>query len=304
MRERAPQGGTEGCVSDREERDQLVLDAVAGRRPNAKGNVRANCPFCEMVVQKSDRKQCLSVNLGSGFFKCYRCDTKGKIDDSVMPYDFATLKPKAPGEEEAKPVNLPEGFVPLWKPEERKSMVCRPAMKYLRTRVDEQTIELARIGACVRGPFQGRVVVPIYKAGKLAGYVGRVWKSKCRPDERKYLYNPGFDRANVLYNEDSLYVTTDKPVLVVEGVFDTFPFFPDAVALLGKASPQQIEMLLKARRPIAIVLDGDAHREASALAMALRLEGKDAVALQLPAGVDPDECPEEVWQRATAAFAA
>lgn len=291
-------------MSDREDRDQLVLDAVAGRRPNSKGTVRANCPFCELVVQKTDRKQCLSVNLSNGFFKCYRCDTKGKIADETMPYDFSTLQKSAGVESEAKPVNLPEGFVPLWKPEERKAMVCKPAMKYLRTRVDEQTIELARIGACVRGKFQGRVVVPIYKAGKLAGYVGRLWTKKVREGDRKYLYNEGFDRANVLYNEDALYVTTDKPVLVVEGVFDTFPFYPDAVALLGKPSPAQFEMLMNARRPIAVVLDGDAHREATSLAMGLRLEGKDAVALQLEPGVDPDECPEEVWQRAVNAFAA
>lgn len=282
------------------EKDQLVLDAVAGRRPNSHHIIRANCPFCEIVVQKTDKKQCLALNASDGFWKCYRCDTRGKLGEEAMPADFATLQPLKPGEK--APVNLPEGFVPLWKGEGRNSIVCKEPLKYVRRRVGEQAIATARIGACVRGPFRGRVVVPIYSGGKLAGYVGRLWKKKIRENDRKYLYNSGFDRANVLYNEEALYVTTERPVLVVEGVFDTFPFFPDAVAVLGKPSPAQIEMMIKARRPIAVVFDGDAHREATALAMLLRIEQKRAVALRLPPGVDPDEDVENVWRRATEAL--
>lgn len=282
--------------------DQLILDAIAGKRPNAKRRIRANCPLCEIVVQKADRKACLEFNAENGWWKCFRCDSRGRLDE--LPFDLSTLTPRTQAEKDARPpVNLPEGFVPLWKAEERASMVARPAVRYLRTRVDERTIELARIGAAVRGPFRGRVVVPIYKGGKLAGYVGRLWQKKVREGDKKYLYNPGFSRADVLYNEDALYVTTDRPVLVVEGVFDTFPFYPDAVALLGKPSPAQIEMMLQARRPIAVVLDGDAHREATQLAMTLRLHGKRAVDLRLPAGVDPDEDVENVWRRAVRAFA-
>ncbi len=283
------------------DRDQTILDAVAGRRPNGRGVVRANCPWCEMVAHKIDRQQCLELNVTNGFWKCYRCESRGKLEE--LPYDFATLTAPKPGTVVAAPVNLPEGFVPLWK-EEAGAQCCKPALRYLATRVDARTIEQARIGACVRGRYNGRVIVPIYKGGKLAGYVGRLWKKKCGPGDRKYLYNEGFARADVLYNEDALYVTTSEPVIVVEGVFDTFPFFPHAVAVLGTASPAQVEMMLGARRPIAIVFDGDAHLKATALAMALRLEGKQAVALRLPPGVDPDECPDEVTSRARAAFAA
>jgi hypothetical protein len=283
------------------DRDQLVLDAIAGRRPNGRNQVRANCPFCETAVGKVDRKQCLSLDAASGWWKCFRCDTRGKLED--LPFDIGTLKPRDK-DEEAKPVNMPEGFVPLWKPEGLASMTCKPALKYLATRVDARTIEQARIGCCVRGSFNGRVVVPIYKAGKLAGYVGRLWKKRCGPNDRKYLYNEGFSRADVLYNEDALYVTTEEPAIIVEGVFDTFPFFPNGVAVLGKPSPAQFDMMCNARRPMLIVFDGDAHREATALAMHLRLAGKRAAALRLGPGIDPDECVDHVKQQARAAFEA
>ncbi len=281
---------------------QLVLDAVAGRRPNLKGKVRANCPFCEMVVHKVDRKQCLEVSMTSGWWKCYRCDSQGRINSDDLPFDANTVvvRPK----EEAPAINLPEGFVPLWLPEGQTSMACLAARKYLakhRVGVTPDVIERARIGACVRGRFMGRVVVPIYKAGKMVGYVGRAWRKK---HPMPYLYSEGFSRSDTLYNEDALYVTTDEPVLVVEGVFDTFPFYPNAVAVLGKPSHDQVEMLCNARRPILLVFDGDAHMEATSLARQLRVVGKTAAALRLPPGVDPDECVEHVKQRAKAAFVA
>ncbi len=288
-------------MSDREE-SQIVLDAVAGRRPNLKGKVRANCPFCEMVVHKVDRKQCLEVSMTSGFWKCYRCESEGRIDSEDLPYDASTVaqKPK----EEAPPVNLPEGFVPLWLPEGQSAMATLAARKYLAKHRYGVTLEImaaAKIGACVRGKFMGRVVVPIYKAGKLAGYVGRAWRKK---HPMAYLYSEGFSRSDTLYNEDALYVTTEEPVIIVEGVFDTFPFWPHACAMLGKPSGYQVEMLLNARRPILIVFDGDAHMEATSLARQLRVAGKRAAALRLPPGVDPDECADHVVAKSKEAFRA
>lgn len=271
---------------------QQVLDAVGGRRPNAKGNVRGNCPFCDERVGKSDRKQCLSLNAASGYWKCYRCDAHGRLSGDELPFDIAHVV-QAP-REPAPPVDLPEGFVALWTAE-GQSVACRQAWVYLRRvrnpPVTDEMVATARVGCCVRGKLAGRVVVPIYKAGKLAGYMTRVWRKK---HPRAYLYSSGFDRANTLYNEDALYVTTRKPVVVVEGIFDTFPFWPHAVAVLGKQSDAQVQMLLAARRPVLIVYDGDAHREATALAMTLRLHRKEAHALRLPPGVDPDEAHEHV----------
>ena len=280
-------------------RDQLVLDAIGSRRPNGKGTVRANCPFCEMQVGKTDRNQCLSLNLTNGFYKCFRCDTKGRIDD--LPFNIAT-RPTATPIKIEESVNLPEGFVPLWKTA-GEAIVCRPAQKYLADRnISQETINRARIGACFKGFFKQRIIIPIHRQGKLVGFVGRIWKDKLPDGARKYLYNAGFDRAITLYNEQALYVTTDQPVMVVEGVFDTFPFYPDAVACLGKPSEAQVQMLCEANRPIAVVFDGDAWREAEGLAMGLRMRGKNAMAFKMPPGKDPDEMVEEVKERIRIAF--
>lgn len=283
---------------------QQVLDAIAGRRSNIRDIVRANCPFCEEIVNKVDRKACLSVSLRSGYWKCYRCGENGRIGSDDLPMDNSSRE--APAREEKPAVNLPEGFVPLWEPE-GAAIACKPAMRYLRkdrVGITDSIIRSARIGACIRGRYAGRIVVPIYRAGKLAGYMTRVWKKKPPPSVRTYLYSDDFERDITLYNEEALYITTDEPVYVVEGIFDTFPFWPNGVAVLGKVSGGQMSMFMNARRPIFVVMDGDAHREGTALAMHLRLAGKRAAALRLPAGLDPDETHEHVKQRAKDAFAA
>lgn len=290
------------------DQDTLILDAIAGHRANSKGRIRANCPLCPMVAGKADRKQCMELNTNGGWWKCYRCGSEGRV--SSMPFDLSTVKSDPSVVVPKAPVNLPEGFVPLWKAEGKAAITTQPALRYLTARgITPTMIEAARVGACVRGFFAGRVVVPIYKAGKLVGYVGRLWRKKCSKDDRKYMYNAGFERATTVYNEEALYVTTEEPVLVVEGVFDTFPFWrdgqllSDAVAVLGKQSEDQVSMMLNARRPIAIVYDGDAHREGTELAMFLRMNGKRAISIRLAPGVDPDEVPDYVRATARAALA-
>lgn len=292
---------------DNEDDSQLVLDAIAGRRPNRAGRVRANCPFCEMNVHKVDRKQCLSIEMTSGYWKCFRCEAQGRLGSDTLPQDVETLKPKA--KDEKPPVFMPEGFVALWTPD-GQAQCCTAARKYLakdRVAITPEVIAAARIGACVRGRYAGRVVVPIYRAGKLAGFMTRAWRKK---HPKPYLYSDDFDRAITLYNEDALYVTTDEPAYIVEGIFDTYPFWRpgqalcDGIAVLGKPSADQIGMMAKARRPLMVVFDGDAHREATALAMELRRHGRRAAALRLPPGVDPDECHEHVKAKAKAVFAA
>jgi DNA primase len=90
---------------------------------------------------------------------------------------------------------------------------------------------------------------------------------------------------------------------VVEGVFDALALWPDAVAVLGKPSDQQVDALINAKRPVVIVLDGDAWLEGKWLAARLCLRGKRAGHIRLPPGVDPDEVDrKELEQQAMEAL--
>ena len=99
-----------------------------------------------------------------------------------------------------------------------------------------------------------------------------------------------------MFNEAALAEVTDEPALVVEGPFDALAYWPQAVAVLGKPTEPQMLTLLRAVRPVVVVLDGDAWQEAEMLAWRLRFEGQRAGWVRLPPMVDPDEV-DPAWLR-------
>jgi hypothetical protein len=274
------------------ERDDAVLNAVSGRRTGHTGWVRGNCPWCVLDGGKEDRRQSLSLHAQSGGWHCHRCRESGRLRE--VPDDLAS---RAPEDRAAQTViaELPEGYMPLWEETAWNSIACQPAIDYLldTRRLDPELIPAARIGVCLRGFYANRLVVPIDGSdGKLAGWVSRTWKKA-----GDYRYMPGMQRASLLYNSRALRVRTDEPALAVEGVFDAFPYWPDGVAVLGKPSEGQVAELVAARRPVAVVLDGDAWREGGGLALRLRHEGHRSGWLELPPRTDPDEVPVDLVRR-------
>ena len=271
----------------REEMNAEVADAMSGRRPGGTGWSRADCPFCEERHGSPDRKQCLSLNTRTGGWHCFRCGVKGYLGESEgydHPEQQERAAPKATPE-------LPPGCFPLWEEPASSSIACAPLLSYLRDvrRVPMRVVREARIHGCVRGAFAGRVVIPAHDAvGRLAG-----WVSRTTAKRGDYRNMSGMDREALLYNASAVAVETIEPLLVVEGVFDALPFWPHAVAVFGKPGQGQVRMLARAKRPIVVVLDGDAWREGARLAMQLQMEGARASWLELPPRTDPDEVPRE-----------
>ena len=75
------------------------------------------------------------------------------------------------------------------------------------------------------------------------------------------------------------------------------------VACLGKPNEAHLALLQEARRPVVVVLDGDAWEEGEALSLRLRFEGLRAGFVRLPPKTDPDEVsPALVWDWARASL--
>jgi DNA primase len=271
----------------------LVAQAIAGRRAGKSGWIRANCPLCAIVVGKGDRHASLGVEAATGVYHCFRCSSAG----TLVGGQYTPREPAGP----TPPIDPPSSYVPLFEGDgatasclaEARDYVLRPMSEGGRG-LDEQTARTARIGACTRGPFAGRVIVPVFDAaGAWRWFVGRAWR-KC---EKPYLY-PSGSRGGLMYNGAALGVVTDVPLLVVEGAFDALAHWPDAAAVLGKPTDEHIAALAAAVRPVCFVLDGDATDEALACALALHGRGHRRVGLLgLGPRVDPDEIPREVLSR-------
>ncbi len=273
--------------------DDLVRDAVRGKRPNSKGWIRANCPLCDLRIGKPDRKASFGFHVTRSRFECYRCGATGRVKP-LDEFDGFEVEET----EERVTLDPPESFVQLGFGDGLKSFALAGARDYLAARgLSNKTIQAAGIGACTRGRFAGRVIIPVLaEDGAWLWYVGRVWRKKA---ERSYLYPKG-DRRGVMFNHAALLVASDVPALAVEGCFDAIATWPDGVAVLGKPTDDNFEAFAAAPRPIAMVLDGDAHEEGWSLAYRLRLVGQRAGNVVLPPRVDPDEIPLDVLRAAAA----
>lgn len=265
---------------------KAVERALHGARSSLTGWHRANCPECLSRTGKADHKQALSINVRSGVFWCWKCKLKGRLPN-------AAELPPGDDPREALPATMepPPGFVTLASKDGRESLALEPARAYARKRCPEELWLEVAIGACAQGPYGGRVIIPILDVDDQTwlGWVGRTWA----PSDRAYTYPKGMNRGNVLYNARALVAETEAPLLVVEGVFDAIHLWPDAVAVLGKASELQMEALAATHRPVVIVLDGDAWMEGYSMATRLKFHGRQAGYVRLPPTLDPDEVPRD-----------
>jgi hypothetical protein len=270
---------------------------------------RALCEFVEESFRTTARREgaqyrivcrCDSSKTGrpdhsmavrpDGRFFCHRCGEGGKLRDPPDP--GAVSVEAAPPPTEIEP---PEGFVPLGYAPGTDALTFEDARAYAAKR--HLTPEVCRrfdVGAVASGYYAGRIVIPVLGPEReWTGFVARDWTGRAA---KPYLYNKGFSRAR-FWNHAAVHDETDVPLLVVEGVLDAVPYWPDGIAMLGKLSGDQMDALRTTSRPVALVFDGDAWREARATAMELReLCGRRAGWVRLPPRVDPDEVDFD-WMR-------
>lgn len=233
--------------------------------------VALNCPFHE-----GDQKRHLWLNLSKQVFQCFRCSAHGtlanllyqvrrKVPDRISVEDLRALVFDRPVVE-SKPVvkspalalDWPEHFRPLWEGN-RDSTLCKQALKYLHGRgVDDNTIELYRIGYVPFGFYRYRVVIPIIENEEVVYWVARDFSGQA---EKKIL-NPPSDKTG---HKAKDYVFGLNFALrmghgtLCEGAFDGMAAGAGGCALLGKTiSDTQLDKLCFLPS-LTILLDADAR---------------------------------------------
>lgn len=276
--------------------DNTIADAIARYRPNHAGWIRVQCPICPERKGSRDRGTSLAIKPATGEVMCWRCGFETRVDrnGATGASEFTPSDSK----NDAPEIGLPDGFTELASENGRTARVLRPAREMLiRRRVPEALWGPLGAGACLDSWYRYKgldgeervlrvrrcVVLPIRSDGRLKGWVARTW-TKVSP---KYKNCPGLQRGQLLYNQSCLAEATSEPALVVEGVFDAIPYWPNATACLGKPTENQVRIMLQTKRPIVVCLDGDAHEEGEMLALRLRFEGIRAGFVRLPPCEDP-----------------
>jgi len=260
------------------------------------GWARAICPLC-VESGWDGTNQNLSYNVDSSYFYCHRCHAAGYLDSGRQRLPAVVRVKAAPVAVE--PPRLPPTIFAL-----DGSTRSAPFVSYLLGRgVSWEAIQGACLGGVDLGFYQDHLIVPVVDQGyRYQGFVARNIKVK------DYRYPKGMDRVLSMFNAPRL--LDPAPVLIVEGVFDALPWWPHAVACLGKPVPKQLAIIAAARQKIfldpenissqrggnsvIVALDHDASHESWAAAEQLKLMGVDAHFLQLPMGHDPGTAPPHI----------
>lgn len=272
-----------------------LLAVLATGRKTANAEVRARqCPFC-----LSTTKEPFQINAETGFYHCFSCAASGVCPgfhpDVRVPELCTTKRDKT-----ARYVDPPEDYQPFR--DVRNALKYSEAVRYVvRKRRIPLPVAIAHgMGCCTTGRYANRVILPVYDAADPAGWLGWVGRTY-RTARFPYTTPTDMDRAIVLYQRWHLDVETDKPLVVVEGVFDAVYVGMgemDAVAVFGKISEPQFKMFLAAKRPIALCFDGDARHHGLFMAHRLRMHGKSAGSIRLRSKTDPDEYGHTAIDRA------
>lgn len=107
--------------------------------------------------------------------------------------------------------------------------------------------------------WTGRVIIPVYKNGKLIFYTGRDMTG----EKTKKYESPSTPKHNVLFGFDRLFENTDKPLYIVEGILDALLI--DGVAILGnKFTESQLYWLNRSNRQKVYVPDRFGDGQANA----------------------------------------
>jgi DNA primase len=241
-----------------------ILDTALGVGSSLKGNEQAHhCPFC------SHHKKKLQINLDTQRWHCWVCDSKGRsiagllrklnvdIRDLSKVKDIYGDEPEYdPKEEFVIKLQLPKEFKQLYfKPKGLFNPLYNKAIHYLKERgITQADIIKYNIGYCEDGIYGGRIIIPSYDAdGELNYFVARSFYE----DEKMKYKNPPVSRDVIVFENQ---INWNEPIVLVEGVFDSFSVKRNVVPLLGKflLSKLKNKIFEKGVKEVTIMLDSDA----------------------------------------------
>ena len=255
---------------------KLIRDLL-GRGYQSGEEYLFTCPFCDHHKKK------LSVNIERNKWKCWICDKAGRnifslvrrigdrsqieawkkianiTDFSVIKDELDTLFEEK--EEIRDKVNLPEEFISLANTDPPISSLV--AKGYLKKRgIGKSDILKWKIGYCSTGDFAGRIIIPSFDLeGKINYFIARSYNGSWR----KFM-NPTVSRTKVVFNE--LVVDFERPVTIVEGVFDAIVAGENSIPLLGSTLRENSRLFKKIVENNSIVymaLDPDASKKTDSI---------------------------------------
>ena len=256
------------------------------------------CPFCHTSKKK------LSINIINNKWKCWICGSKGghiiwllkKLniskesiqqfkevlgDEDIKIYKSTTADIK---------LFLPHEYKSLWKVD--KSYQYLHAIRYLKNRgITANDILRYRIGYCTEGSYANRIILPSYDRDNHLNY----FTARLFYEEGMKYKNPPVTK-NIIGFENM--VDWSEDIILCEGMFDAISLRRNAIPLLGKTIPKNLEkaLLQNKVKNVIIFLDEDAQSDAMKLEQYLK-QYEIHVSVVLTKGKDASDMGfETAWE--------
>jgi len=246
-----------------------VLERVLGKCYRLKNSETSFfCPKC------NHHKRKLIINISSGKGHCWVCNFSAhnipqllkKLNVSLELIKEASdlvgssSNYRFDKKETTYNLSLPQEFIPLWK--SSNDIIYKHAISYLNSRnIGLNDILRYGIGYCPTGVYSNRVIIPSYdKDGKLNYFIAR----DIFPNSKFPYKNPPASKNVIIF--ESL-ISWDKPLVIVEGIFDAIAIRINAVPLLGKFLSKELikKIIIEKIKEVYIMLDKDAFADATKL---------------------------------------
>lgn len=245
-----------------------ILDSVLGIGTALKGNEQAHhCPFCHHHKKK------LEINLATQQYHCWVCNAKGRniskllrklhVDSSDLNqiyeiYGREESTFQFDEKEETIILQLPKEFKSLYRAPTSLNPIYKKARHYLSKRgIGTYEIQKYNIGYCEDGLYGGRIIIPSYdEKGNLNYFEARTFYDNVTLKYKK----PPVNRNVIMFESQ---INWKEPVILVEGVFDSFSVRRNAIPLLGKFVPKKLmeRIFSEGVKEVILMLDNDATTE-------------------------------------------
>lgn len=180
--------------------EELIQNNMFPRKANRANEVWVRCPFCD------DEQYRMGINVVKGLAHCFRASCEWKTNDKKSLFralsdifnnqermdDQRIVKDKKPVAKTIGPQSLPKEFESLYHSKSRKDYdeIGRAALDYLYGRgVAWWQIQKYKLGFCAVGDYSWRIIIPVYRKGKLVSFTARNFSET--DVEPKYLNSKG-----------------------------------------------------------------------------------------------------------------
>ena len=287
----------------------LQLGVRSPLRPRPPHRLVGVCP----IHPGADNPNAFVVNTGKNVWYCFTgCAAGGDVIDLVRRIkrcSFQEALDCLEGYGADRCLDVPRTLEPTAQCPNQTNREFRPYTRRLQLQTRHPTFQRLGLAEATlrsfeaghypgeRGFLAGCLGVRLHDLqGAPIGYLGRRLDHHQIQRWGKWKLPPAFPKSQLLFSWHRAIRDPSPAIVITEGPWAVMKLqqagINGAVALLGLTiSEQQQRLLLRTRRPIVLLMDGDAPGRRATGEIATRL-GSVANAVYLPDGVDPDELDE------------